>query len=489
MRKPKRLLIPALLVAVTAGGWAFWKYAHWNTNPNDIRSATVWTHAFNKKRQLVERQIRTTDKAIIRDLVDAWNGRARILRPMIAGPYGFVSMERRDGSKIEFAVEGTGHVLEGPEGVFFETSDRARQELERIIGGYIESAEEAPIAARPSGAVTELDRTEKLVFQVKYRVLDRFGMAVPNACMKLMAIDETGQPYGADFTWSLASTDANGFGESGFGTMPPRRPGKLLIVAEHPSIKEFKKAIEWKEALSTNRAERGAPIILEANAGPGLRAWRVAAAAESPQLVAELDKADKEEQIASLTRAIAAREMMAVPALLQTLLDYDNPRRQRFIDALLLTWNGCRGVGPAEREILTKARAIYDVQMCVGVLRAKPQGVLPFLDRINALPRDYANQVLKEMQWVIVRMQAKMIDVSEQGQIGEAAMMRGLIEKWQDHLAKVKKAIKEMPDHVSAAIAAEQSFHAACDEWSAAQAKGEDTAPASVKITRSYSAV
>jgi hypothetical protein len=41
-------------------------------------------------------------------------------------------------------------------------------------------------------------------------------------------------------------------------------------------------------------------------------------------------------------------------------------------------------------------------------------------------------------------------------------------------------------DHVAAAKAAEQSVHAACDEWSTAQAKGRDTSAAAEKIRRSY---
>jgi hypothetical protein len=43
-------------------------------------------------------------------------------------------------------------------------------------------------------------------------------------------------------------------------------------------------------------------------------------------------------------------------------------------------------------------------------------------------------------------------------------------------------------DHLAAAKAAEQSVHAACDEWSASQAKGEDTSAAAEKIRRSYEA-
>jgi hypothetical protein len=41
-------------------------------------------------------------------------------------------------------------------------------------------------------------------------------------------------------------------------------------------------------------------------------------------------------------------------------------------------------------------------------------------------------------------------------------------------------------DHVAAAKAAEQSFHAACDEWAAEHAKGKDTSAAETRISQSY---
>ena len=41
-------------------------------------------------------------------------------------------------------------------------------------------------------------------------------------------------------------------------------------------------------------------------------------------------------------------------------------------------------------------------------------------------------------------------------------------------------------DHIAAAKAAERALHAACDEWSEAQSKGQDTSSAAAKIQRSY---
>lgn len=44
----------------------------------------------------------------------------------------------------------------------------------------------------------------------------------------------------------------------------------------------------------------------------------------------------------------------------------------------------------------------------------------------------------------------------------------------------------ESIDHIAAAKAAEQSFHEACDEWSLAQGKGQETSSAAAKINCSY---
>lgn len=44
----------------------------------------------------------------------------------------------------------------------------------------------------------------------------------------------------------------------------------------------------------------------------------------------------------------------------------------------------------------------------------------------------------------------------------------------------------ERIDHIAAAKAAEQSFHAACDEWSLAQGKGQETSSAAAKIRCFY---
>jgi hypothetical protein len=304
------------------------------------------------------------------------------------------------------------------------------------------AAQDEPATKPAAGVGTVLK--EKQVFGLRYKVLDRFGTPVPNAQVKVIALDEKGQPYGSGFIWMLpARTGANGCAASGCGTSPPLKPGSLRVVAEHPSIGEAHKDCEWKDALHPNHAYTadGDPIVLKAEGGPGLLAWRTEAAAKSPQLVAALDKADKNDQVASLTKEIAAQEMQAVPTLLQALNDYDNPQRQRFVHALLATWNGCLGMGPLDSDVRAKARAIYDVLMYDGVLREKPQITLHFFDRINTFPREYTAQAVKEIEWVIRRRRTQMASVGG----GEAAMVQKILEKWEDQLAKIKEALTTMP--------------------------------------------
>ena len=65
------------------------------------------------------------------------------------------------------------------------------------------------------------------------------------------------------------------------------------------------------------------------------------------------------------------------------------------------------------------------------------------------------------------------------------AMLPLLITSLALFLSAVARAANNV-DHVAAAKAAERSFHAACDEWSAAEAKGEETSSAAAKITGSY---
>ena len=69
----------------------------------------------------------------------------------------------------------------------------------------------------------------------------------------------------------------------------------------------------------------------------------------------------------------------------------------------------------------------------------------------------------------------------------DAETPRGRTEAPPDRTGHQNGLPEDKVDHIAAARNAEQSFHAACDEWSAIHAKkGEDTSSAAAKITSSY---
>jgi len=284
-------------------------------------------------------------------------------------------------------------------------------------------------------------------FYLRCKVLDRFGVPTPNVRITVVAVDKDDRPHGPYSTWTAARTRADG--QSNFGMVGELKvkPGKARIVAKHPSIGEVRRTVEWTDLLYPSQAARTkAPLfLLRGKGGIGLKAWRRKAAGEASRLVAALGKAKKADQIESLTKQIAAQEMMAVPALVKVLDDYDNPKRSRFVKALTWTWNGCMGTGPLDKKFKAKARAIYHVDMSIGILSVKPRSGLPFRGRMGKWPDEYTTCVMKEIEWLISRWKAQAVEAKKTGDVNRAADLRWKLKKFGDHLAEMKKALTTMP--------------------------------------------
>ena len=92
-------------------------------------------------------------------------------------------------------------------------------------------------------------------FYFSYKVLDRTGTPVPNARLTLLAVDEEGRPFGTDAQWSTGiGTNLDGLAEMELASPPKRRPGKLQLVAEHPSIGKVRKTVPWSAVLHDVRS-------------------------------------------------------------------------------------------------------------------------------------------------------------------------------------------------------------------------------------------
>ena len=167
--------------------------------------------------------------------------------------------------------------------------------------------------------------------------------------------------------------------------------------------------------------------------------------------MAALGKAEKADRIESLTKQIAIQEMMAVPALVKLLEDYGDPKRLRFVKALMWTWNGCMGVGPLDKKFKAKAQAIHHVNGSIGILSIKPRSGLPFRGRIGKWPREYTTYAMKEMEWLMSRWRVQAVAAKKNGDVNEVATLKWKIKKFEDHLAEMKKSLATMPASAPAA--------------------------------------
>lgn len=298
-----------------------------------------------------------------------------------------------------------------------------------------------------AGAKDKAESAEMMWFYVKCKVFDRFGVPTPNVRITAVAVDKKGQPHGPYSTWTMARTSADGQSNFGMSGALEVKPGKLQIVAKHPSIGEVHRTVEWTDLLYTSQAAttKAPQFVLRAKGGIGLKAWREKAAKEALRLVAALEKAEKTDQIESLTKQIVDQEMMAVPALAEALEDFDNPKRPRFVKALTWTWNACMGIGPLDKKFKAKARAIYNVDMAVRNLLRKPRSGLQFRGRIGKWPREYTTYAMKEMEWLISRWRAQAVEAKKNGNVNEVATLKWKIKKFEDHLAEMKKVLASMP--------------------------------------------
>jgi len=131
----KKWWVIGILAVLAVGGWLVWKYAHWNLSLDEVEFVTLLVPDYSKRGPIETRKVKVTDREIIRDVVEAWNSRTRTFRPWIAGYYGSVLMQCRDGREVEFASLGTGHIIESSEGAFYEPSAQGVRNLREIIGG------------------------------------------------------------------------------------------------------------------------------------------------------------------------------------------------------------------------------------------------------------------------------------------------------------------------------------------------------------------
>jgi len=280
-------------------------------------------------------------------------------------------------------------------------------------------------------------------FYLKCKVLDRFGVATPNVPIAVVALDKQGRPEGPAFFSESRRTKVDGMAR--FGTAPGKAPkaDKFHIVARHPSIGEIRRTVERDDLWFLTQATRtkGPLFVLRAKGGVGLDAWRKKAAKEAVELVAALAKAENADRIEALTKQIATRERTAVAPLLKVLADYDNPRRDRFVNPLCAAW---RFIGPIDEKVNARARAIHDVRMSVGILRVKPRSRLRFADTVGKWPGEYSAYVVKELQWTIPRMKSRIAEFKKTGGVGEVGMLQLNLKTLQDQLAEMKKALGEI---------------------------------------------
>lgn len=278
-------------------------------------------------------------------------------------------------------------------------------------------------------------RPEAMVFS--YKVLDKSGTPVPNARITLVAVTEEGRSYGADSEWSTEmGTNLDGLGEMGFGTPPKRKPGKLQVVARHPSIGEVRKTIEWSAVLHTHRPVEcfsEPTFVLKAEGGPGLEAWRTSAAREAPALVESLMKAKEPLEVRSVADKIAAGETSSVPSLVAALQKYEKPKRGRLVHAFMVTWNRCRGQGPLDQTTRAKALAIYAVHSYVNIVLMKPKTQPHFIQRCEK------PMVLQEVAWVIKDLQAKIAAAQRRGDLASVREAKVSLSK----VREVERRIKE----------------------------------------------
>jgi hypothetical protein len=285
-----------------------------------------------------------------------------------------------------------------------------------------------------SGDTTE-PKEKHFVFSC--RVFDKTGEPVPNAKIRVVAVNEQGDPYGPDSNWSGGRTDSDGYGGLGFGTTIKPRPGKLSIVTQHPSIGEVRKTVDWSVVLHDTRPITAIvqPVIkLSAEGGPGLKEWREVVTNKAPGLVRSLVNSKDDKEVGRITDEISAGEMCSVPALYEALKDYDNPNRQRLVKCLIFTWNGCNGVGPIDKDVREKALAIFSVEMYPGILAVKPMARPVFV----SWPEKTI--MLKEIAWVIKNLEAEVAEADKKGD-RETAQNTGWL------LSKMREAEKETREY------------------------------------------
>jgi hypothetical protein len=265
-------------------------------------------------------------------------------------------------------------------------------------------------------------------FYLSWQVLDQADQPVPNAKIRVVALDETGKPLGPDADWTVGGpTDTTGRG-GGFGDLPKLKLGKVQILAEHPSILDATLIVDGV-ALIHDVPQPSLPqpmFILKAKGGPGVKAWRDAAGKAAPGLVESLLKTKDPKEVEALTRQIVAGEMLSVPALVAALQDYVNPDRRRLVDALLKTYNGCQGQGPTDADTRAKASAIYAVSSYAGILLMKPRtppSLTPKRDK----------ELLKELSWTISDRQRRLATEQLRNNTDEVAQIRFVLDKMEEY--------------------------------------------------------
>ena len=287
---------------------------------------------------------------------------------------------------------------------------------------------------------------ERRVLYFSCKVLDKSGTPVPNAKITLVAVTKEGKSHGLDAEWSTGmGTNHKGLGKMGFGTPPKIRPGKLHIVARHPSIQEVRKTVEWSDVLHERwpSGTFGKPMfVLKSEGGLGQAAWRDSVAKRAPILCKSLLEATDEKDIDAITEELVAGEMMSISPMVAVLQDYKNPRRSRFLRAFMRN-----NYNPLDPAMQIKAFAIRRVNSYAALLRMQPEAKPMFLRKI---PDEAVLPVAREVAWVIKDLEAK-IRAARQAEdpdriVGNLTMVLSRMREVEKQVKALRRKTKGVED-------------------------------------------
>ena len=178
----------------------------------------------------------------------------------------------------------------------------------------------------------------------------------------------------------------------------------------------------------------GGPVItLKSKGGPGIDAWRKAAAEKAPGLVKQLVKAGADKDVTRITKQLVAGEMCSIPPLVSALEDFKNPHRARLVRAFMWTWNGCMGQGPLPEATRKKARPVYAVNSYVSILGMKPSTQPTHILR-------HAKQCAAEVKWVIKDLQSQIAAEKKEGGPRNVGTLEMILARMQELDKQIQKA-------------------------------------------------